>query len=62
MVDKKYWCYKHVDGWCATRRKYGKYQDNVKTVCGMVVVLPLDIAFRVPTCKDCIRELDYGRR
>jgi len=44
--------------WCATRKKTTNYQDNVLTMCGMVVTLPCGIDVRQPDCPECLANLE----
>lgn len=48
-------CVQHRDGWCGTRRNHIRYTDNVPTLCGYKVILPLGIERRVPDCPECLR-------
>jgi hypothetical protein len=46
--------------WCACRTQLTngpRYQDNMRTKCGMVVTLTTGIEFREPTCPDCRKKL-----
>ena len=45
---------RHKDGWCArTDQSSMAYADNIATKCGHIVVLPLGIERRQPTCAEC---------
>jgi hypothetical protein len=47
-------CVQHKSGWCLVKNNLKPIDpDCVDTQCGCFVVMPLGLARRVPTCKEC---------
>ncbi len=56
MADtKRRWCVKAKDGWHAARpnNPWPDGQNNVRTQCGHVIVLPYGCEKRYPSCAYC---------
>ena len=60
-MNKKRWCVRHRNGWCAALEEGALPEDmadNVDTLCGMVVVLPFGFEEREPTCSECLKIME----
>lgn len=54
----KTWCVQHSTGWCATKngKRFKDEDDVVPTLCKFFIMLPIGMAYRKPTCKDCLKK------
>ncbi len=52
----KRWCVKARDGWhfAVPNKPWPDGENNIKTACGSVVILPYGCENRDTTCKDCL--------
>jgi hypothetical protein len=46
--------------WCATFKKTTRYQEHVRTLCGMVVTAPGGFEIGKPDCPECLSKLKVG--
>jgi hypothetical protein len=55
-MARRIWSVKHRDGWCRCKgyEKPEESATNIETLCGYLVVLPLEIERCKPTCKECL--------